>query len=71
MENRTWGHLAKIKQDENKYKKNKLYWILGRLNDLKVGLHCYLLEEYPSWNRIDIKTREKENIRLLKPVLNT
>ena len=71
LDSRAHSHLVKIIQDEENYNKNKLYWLLGKLRQCKVGLHCYALEEYFPWDGIDIKAREKENIRLLKPVLNT
>ena len=73
LENRAWGHLTKIKQDENKYDKNKMYWLLGRMyNDPLFNLlHCYILEKWSMENNIDLKKQEKEWIRQLKPVLNT
>ena len=71
LDSRARSHLVQIIQDEEHCDKNKLYWLLGKLQQCEVGLHCYALEEYFPWDNIDIKVREKENIRLLKPVLNT
>lgn len=71
IEERVWQHY-KIIQDEEEYDKTKMYWILGRMKeDPWMRLHCYILEEYSSLENVDLREKEKEWIKILKPVLNT
>lgn len=69
IEKRAKAHLYEMSRDENDDRKNKMYWILGRMYDTQpIDLGLYIVREC---EEKDLKKLEEVMIRVFKPVLNS
>lgn len=67
IQERARTHFRKIQNELQP--KSKMYWILWQLRKCGLNLKCWLLEE--TYKAQSLKGIEDENIRQLRPVLNT
>ena len=69
IEKRAKKHLYEMSREENDWRKNKMYWLLGRMYYTQpMDLGLYVIREC---KEEELKVLEEKMIRVLKPVLNS
>lgn len=68
IEKRAKQHIYEMQRDESDYRKNKMYWILGRMYHSELDLGLYIVKEC---KENELQRLEDTMIRVFKPVLNS